>query len=77
MREVTKLVKLSHNILRNKMLEHEWKQEPLAEALDITDRHVRNLCKRDTDVAVSLCYKMSKLFGTTIEELLVVSEVQK
>ena len=71
------MVKLSHNILRNKMLEHNWKQEPIAEALDISDRHVRNLCTRDTDASVSLCYKLSKLFGTNIEDLLIIREVDK
>ena len=48
-----------------------WKQEPFAEALKISDRHVRYLCVRDTDCSISLCYRMSKVLGTTIEELLV------
>ena len=71
------MVKLSHKILRNKIVEYNWKQEPLAEALDISDRHVRNLCNKDTDVYVSLCYKLSKLFGIPIEELLEVQETEE
>ena len=68
------MVKLSHAKLRKKMLEHNWKQEPLAEALDISERHVRNLCYRDTNCSIELCYKISKLFGITMEELLVIPE---
>ena len=71
------MVKLSHKILRNKILEQNWKQESLAEALDISDRHIRNLCNKDTNASVSLCYDLSRLFGTTIEELLEIEEVAK
>lgn len=71
------MVKLSHIKLRKKMLELNWKQEPLAEALDITERHVRNLCYRDTNCSIELCYKISKLFGITMEELLVVPETNE
>ena len=71
------MVKLSHRILRRKMLEKDWKQEPLAEALGISDRHVRNLCYKDTDVSISLCYKLSRIFDTTMEELLEVKETQE
>ena len=71
------MVKLSHKILRSKMLENEWKQEPLAEALGISERHVRNLCYRDTDASVSLCYNLSQVFGTTIEDLLIIGKPQE
>lgn len=71
------MVKLSHITLKKKIAEQNWTQNALAEELDISDRHVRNLCKRDTDTNVSLCYKISKLFGTTMEELLVIKEVDK
>lgn len=66
------MVRLDHRVVRSKIAEHCWKQAPLAEALNITERHVRNICKRDMDVNVSLCYSLSKVFGTTIEDLLVV-----
>ena len=71
------MVKLSHKKVRRQIAEHNWKQEPIAEVLQISDRHVRNICKKDTDAAVSLCYKLSQVFGTTIEDLLVIQEAEK
>ena len=70
------MARLSHTILRKKMLENEWKQEPLAEELGISDRHVRNLCYKDVDAQISLCYRLSRVFGTSIEELLEIREEQ-
>ena len=64
------MVKLNSKIIKTKIAEQNLKQEPLAEFLNISDRHVRNICKHDTDASVSLCYNLSKLFGTTIEDLL-------
>ena len=68
------MAKLSHQVLRQKMYEQNWKQEPFAEPLSISDRHVRYLCVKDTDAAISLCYRLSQVLGTTIEELLVFEE---
>lgn len=68
------MAKLSHIILRNKMLEYNLTQEALAEILGISDRHIRNLCYVDTDVSVSLCYRLSVLFETSMESLLVLSD---
>lgn len=68
------MVKLSHIILRNKIAERNWTQSALAEELNISDRHIRNLCSRDTDIYVSLCYRMSRTFETTMEELLKIQE---
>ena len=68
------MAKLSHQVVRKKMFEQNWKQEPFAEALSISDRHVRYLCDKDTDSAISLCYRLSQVLGTTIEELLVFEE---
>lgn len=56
------------------MLEHQLKQEPFAEMLGISVRHIRNLCYKDTDVAVSLCYRLSVVLETPMEELLEISE---
>ena len=71
------MVKLSHSVLRNKMLENNWKQEDLAEALDVSARHIRNLCSKDTNTSVALCYRLSKLFNTTIEDLLEITETEE
>lgn len=64
------MVKISHKTLRRKIAEQNWTQAKLAEQLNISDRQIRNLCQRDTDTKVSLCYKLSRAFGTTMEELL-------
>ena len=66
------MVKLSHRMMKRKIAEQGWTQGSLAETLDISDRHVRNLCRKDTDTKLSLCYRISKVFGTTMEDLLVI-----
>lgn len=71
------MVKLSHTILRNKMLEQNLKQEPLAEMVGISPRHVRNLCYKDTDISVSLCYRLSKALDMPMEELLTSQEAEE
>ena len=68
------MAKLSHKVLRQKMLEHSLKQEVFAELLGISVRHVRNLCYRDIDISVSLCYRMSQILHTSMESLLVVPD---
>ena len=70
------MIKLSHKMLKSKIAEQNWTQLSLAEKLDISDRQIRNLCKKDTDTKLSLCYKMSRIFGTTMEDLLVIKEAQ-
>ena len=71
------MVKLSHKTLKSKIAEQNWTQFALAEKLDISDRQIRNLCKNDTDTKLSLCYKMSRVFGTTMEELLAIRETEE
>ena len=68
------MIKLSHKTLKSKIMEQNWTQKQLAEQLSISSRQVRNLCKKDTDSKLSLCYRISKTFGTTMEELLVILE---
>lgn len=68
------MVKLSHQVLRSKMAERNLKQESIAEMLGISTRHVRNLCYKDVDVSVSLCYRLSVIFDTSMESLLTCSE---
>ena len=71
------MVQLSHKTLKSKIAEQNWTQFALAEKLDISDRQIRNLCKKDTDPKLSLCYKMSRVFGTTMEELLVIRKAEE
>ena len=68
------MVKLSHIVIKSKIAEQNWIQERLAEILDISDRHVRNLSSRDVNANIDLCYSLSRAFGTSIEELLVFQE---
>ena len=63
-RKVTKMAKLCHKTLKGKIAEQNRTQFSPAEKLDISDRQIRNLCKKDTDVMSSLCYSLSKTFGT-------------
>jgi transcriptional regulator with XRE-family HTH domain len=63
---------LDHERLCKEMKERELNQETLAEQLDISDRHVRNLCSKDVNVSSSLLYKLSKLFSMPMDELLTV-----
>lgn len=65
------MVKLSHKILRQRLLAFGLTQEAFAERLGISERHVRNLCYRDVDVSVSLCYRISCVLQTPMENLLV------
>jgi len=76
-KEVLKMVKLSHTKVRAKMLEQNLKQEPFAEILGISVRHVRSICYKDTDVAVSLCYRLSQALQTPMESLLVIREEEE
>ena len=68
------MVKLSHKILRQRLLACGLTQEAFAERLGISERHVRNLCYRDVDVSVSVCYRISCVLQVPMEELLVLSD---
>lgn len=65
---------LDHEKLIKAMEMNRLTQEELAEEIDITDRHVRNLRERDTDVSVSVLYKMSQTFQMQMEDLLILRE---
>ena len=65
---------LDHKKLIKAMEAKNATQEELAEEINITDRHLRNLRERDTDISVSLCYRLSQVFQIPMEELLVVRE---
>lgn len=65
---------LDHTKLIEAMAEKDATQEKLAEELRITDRHLRNLRERDTDISTSLLYQMSQVFQVPMESLLVLRE---
>ena len=61
---------LNHKKFKQEMEMRQLKQEKFAEQLGITDRHLRNLKKRDTDVASSVLYNISQAFHKPMEEFL-------
>ena len=65
---------LDHEKLEREMEARNLRQEAFAEQIGITDRHIRNLKEKDTDVGVSLLYNISRALGTSMEELLVLRE---
>ena len=44
------------------------------EQLDISVRHLRNLCSRDTNVSSALLYKLSEVLQVPMRELLTTQE---
>ncbi len=68
---------LDHKKLREEMRKQSLKQEPLAERLGISDRHLRNLRSRDTNVSASLLYDISMALQVPIDELVTVREEEK
>ncbi|WP_295748325.1 helix-turn-helix domain-containing protein [uncultured Oscillibacter sp.] len=65
---------LDHEKLCKEMKGQALKQEPLAEQLDISVRHLRNLCSRDTNVSSALLYKLSEVLQVPMRELLTTQE---
>jgi len=68
------LALLDHKKLREEMRKQSLKQEPLAERLGISDRHLRNLRAKDTNVSMSLLYALSLALGVPTDELVTVRE---
>lgn len=65
---------LDHKKLIKAMEMTDFTQEEFAEEIGITDRHVRNLREKDTDISVSLLYRMSQVFHIPMESLLILRE---
>lgn len=65
---------LDHRKIQRIIADRNLKQEEFAEKVGISDRHVRNLCKKDVDVAVSLLYKVSTEFQIPPEALLTLQD---
>ncbi len=68
---------LNHKKLREEMRKQSLKQEPLAERLGISDRHLRNLRSRDTNVSASLLYDISLALQVPIDDLMAAREEEK
>ncbi len=65
---------LDHEKLIKAMEANDLTQEELAEEIGITDRHLRNLREKDTDVSTSVLYRMSQTFRMPMESLLTFQE---
>ncbi len=65
---------LDHEKLIKAMEANDLTQEELAEEIGITDRHLRNLREKDTDVSTSVLYRMSQTFRMSMESLLTFQE---
>lgn len=62
---------LNHRRVKSALAELGMGQELFAEEVGITDRHVRNLCKKDMDVTISVCHRISIVLDIPINELLI------
>ena len=71
------MVKLNHLVFWQLVATHGLTQERVAEEMDISVRHVRNLCKRDTDSAVCVCAAASELFNVPIDARLISRPVEE
>ena len=71
------MVQLNHLAFRQLITTHGLTQEKVAEEMDISVRHVRNLCKRDTEPAVSVCAAANELFKVPIDALLIRQPVEE
>ena len=68
---------LDHEKFSRVIKEKDPKQEPLAEKLDISDRHLRNLCSKNINVSSSLLLKISEALQVPMKDLLTVQEDQE
>jgi len=71
---MTKKALLDHEKFNNSIKESRVKQEQLAEHLDISVRHVRNLRKEDISISASLLYNISQEFQKPMEYFLTFDE---
>ncbi len=65
---------LDHRKFRSALAQQGFKQEVFAEMVGITDRHVRNLCCKDIDIACSLLYRICTILQIPMLELLICVE---
>ena len=65
---------LDHRRVRSALAVQNLKQESFAELVGISDRHVRNLCNRDTNVNVALFYRICTVLEIPMMEMLVFLE---
>ena len=64
------MVILNRRKLRDLRKAKSFTQEQFAEAVDLSDRYVRALENRQVNVKVPVLYRISRVLGTSMEELL-------
>ena len=64
------MVILNSKKLRNLRKAKAFTQEQFAEAVEISDRHVRTLETKSVDVKLPVLYRISRVLETPMEELL-------
>ena len=69
-----KTVLLDHEKLAEEIEKSDLSQEKIAERLNISDRHVRNLKTKDRLIFVPLLYRIHILFNKPIEYFLKIIE---
>jgi len=68
---------LDHEKLCEEMRKQSLKQELLAERIGISDRYLRILRSKDTNVSTSILYKISLALQVPIDELVTVWEEEE
>lgn len=68
------MIRLNHKSFKREMVQRQWTQMEMAEKLDISDRYVRKLCGKDTDVKASLLYKISVILQRPMENCLIITD---
>ena len=71
---MAKVALLDHEKFDNAIRESDLKQEQLAEHLDISTRHIRDLKSGDTSISAPLLYKISQEFQKPMEYFLTLQE---
>ncbi|MCI8808829.1 MAG: helix-turn-helix transcriptional regulator [Oscillibacter sp.] len=68
---------LDHKKLRKEIEKQKLKQEPLAELLNISVRHLRNMCTKNINVSISLLHRISEVLHVPMNDLLITEEEQE
>ena len=74
MKNIKKTALLNHLKFARELDKLGITQEEFAEEIYISDRYVRELLTSDKNISISLAYNISRQFGSSIEDLLVIKE---
>ncbi len=71
---IGKEARLNHLVIKRAVKGSGLTEEKIAEVLGITDKHLRNLMKKDFNVSLELCHKIMLCFELSYHEVVVVYE---